>query len=99
MDTFNEINISNIERNTNENVWLDREFEPGTSALLVKFSFTELSRPIKTHDPSRPNYHIPPITKCLPSKKRTTNTVLIDLTNAWLKMVTAPNVTNKRGNI
>ena len=50
--------------------------------LRQKFSFTELSRPIKTHDPSRPNYHIPPITKCLPSKKRTTNTVLIDLTNA-----------------
>ena len=32
MDVYNELHISNIERNTNEKVWLDREFDPGTPA-------------------------------------------------------------------
>ena len=35
MDVYNEINVSDIERNTNENVCLDRELEPGTPASLV----------------------------------------------------------------
>ena len=30
-----------------------------------------VSKPINTHGPSRPNYHIPPLTKFLPSKKHT----------------------------
>ena len=63
-----------------------------------------LSRPINIHGPSRPNYHIPSLTMFLPSMKHNkrmfTQSGLIDLTSyAWSKMVTAPNVTEKRGNI
>ena len=47
------------------------------------------------------NYHIPPLTMCLPFKKLTTNTFtlsgLIDLTNACI--VTTPYVTEMRENI
>ena len=35
MDLYNEIHISNIERNTNENVCMI--FKPGTSASLVRW--------------------------------------------------------------
>ena len=52
MDVYNEIHISNMERNTNENVLLDWEFEPGTPASLVRFSATDLSRSINIHGPS-----------------------------------------------
>ena len=61
-----------------------------------------VSRPINIHG-SKPNYmyHIPPLTKFLPFKKITTNTYspckdLIDLTNAWSKMATAPNVNERK---
>ena len=30
--------LTNIERNTSENVWLDQKFEPGTPASLVRCS-------------------------------------------------------------
>ena len=73
---YDEIQISNIERNTNENVMLDREIETGTPASLVRCSATELSRSINIHGPSKPNFHIPPLTKSLPFKKLTTNTCL-----------------------
>ena len=73
MEVYIEIHISNIERNTNENVWLEWEFEPRNPASLVRWSTTELSRPINIHDPSRPKYHTPPLKKFLPSKKHTTN--------------------------
>ena len=86
-------------------VCLDREFELGTSrpAWIERCSTIELSRPIHIHG-SRQNYDIPPLTKFLPFKKITSNTCspfqdLIDLTNIWLKMVTAPNETEMRENI
>ena len=59
-----------------ENVWLDLEFKPGTPAL-ERCSTTELhvSRLININiHGSKPNYHIPPLTKLLPFKKLTTNT-------------------------
>ena len=83
---------------SNKNVLLDREFEPGTPASLVRCSTTELYRPINIYGPSRPSYHISPLIKLLRFKKLTTNTFtlsgLIDSTNACI--VTAPNVTEKR---
>ena len=51
---YNEIHISNIGRNTNENVWLDRVFETGTPASLVRWctlSLHKLSWPIDIHGP------------------------------------------------
>ena len=67
---YNEILISNIEKNTNENVLLDRVFETGTCITRkVAHSTTELFRPINIHDPSRPNYHFPTLTNFLPIKK------------------------------
>ena len=51
---YNEIHISTIERNTSENVELDRKFEPGTPASLLRCSAIELSRSINIHGPSRP---------------------------------------------
>ena len=83
----NKIHISNIERNTNENVLLDRVFETGTCITSkVAHSTTELFRPINIHDPFRPNYHIPTLTKFLPIKKThnkhiITMSGLNDLTN------------------
>ena len=65
--------ISNIERNTSENVWLD---QPGTPASLISCSATELSRTICIHGPSGANYHIPPLTKVLPFNKLTSNKCL-----------------------
>ena len=107
MDVYIEIHISNIERNKNENVGLDWEFEPGTLASLVRWSTTELSRPISIHGPSRPiTTFLPLQIKFLPSKKQTTNKcspcqdLITDFTNdAVSKMVRAPNVTEKRVNI
>ena len=63
-----------------ENVWLDLELKPGTPALLERCSTTELqvSRPID-FDGSKPNYHIPPLTKFLPFKKLTINTYMFIL--------------------
>ena len=52
MNVYIEIHILNIERNKNENVWLDWEFEPGTLASLVWWSITKLSSPINFHGPS-----------------------------------------------
>ena len=46
MDVYNEIHISDIERNTNKNIWLGGNLNPGTPASLVRCSTTELSRPI-----------------------------------------------------
>ena len=34
----NEIHISNIERNTSENIWLDLKFEPGTPESIVMWT-------------------------------------------------------------
>ena len=90
MDVYiNETHISNIERNTNENVWLDREFKPGTptSLHIVRCSTTELSMPINFHGPSRPNYHIPPLYKVFAiykthNKHTFTLSGQIDLTNS-----------------
>ena len=96
---YNEISISNKEA---ENVWLDREFEAGTPAPLVRWCATLLTRSIYIHGPSRPNYHIPPFTKFLPFKKITANTMftlsgLIELINACI--VKAPNVLEKKANL
>ena len=96
-DRRDEIHISNI---LNENVLLDWEFKPGTPASLVRCSTTDLSKPINIYGPSRPNYHIPSLTKFLPSKTHTSPCQdLIDFTNDWSKMVTAQNVTEMRENI
>ena len=73
---YNEIHISNVERNTNKNVCLDREFKPGTPESLVRCSATKLSRPININGPARPIHHIPPFTMLLPLKKLTANTCL-----------------------
>ena len=35
---YNEIHISNIERNTSENIWLDLKFEPGTPESIVMWT-------------------------------------------------------------
>ena len=55
--------------------------------ITRRCSTTELhvSRPINIHG-SRPNYHIPPLTKFLPFKKLTTNTYMFILSGLdWLK--------------
>ena len=63
----NAIHISTKERNTSDYVWLDREFEPGTLDSLVRCSVTKLSgQLIYILGLSRPNYHIPTLTKFLP---------------------------------
>ena len=64
-------NIYQIQKKHKLKFRLDREFEPGTPASLVRCSTTELPRQINSHGPSRPNYHIPPFTKIF---KHTTNT-------------------------
>ena len=76
----------------------------GTLASLVRCSTTELSRPISFQCPCSPKYHIPPLTKFLPLKKTHNKhkfnlSRFIDLANVWSKMVTEPNVTEKRWNI
>ena len=73
----------NIKRNTNDNVLLDREFEPGTPASLVRCSSTELSWQIYIHRLSRPNYHVPPLTKVFPSKKHKTKTHVHPVRTYW----------------
>ena len=45
MGIYNEIHISTIERKRNENLWLDRVFEPGTPASLVWWRSLPLSYP------------------------------------------------------
>ena len=99
MDVYNEIHISNIERNTNENIWLDWEFEPRTPASLVRCSTTDLSRPITLGQ----TINIPPLQSVCPLRntQQTMFTLpgLIDLTNVWSLMVTASNVIEKRENI
>ena len=70
MDICIEMHISTIKGSTNDNVWFDWEFEDETPASIVRSSTTELSKPINIHGLSRPNYHISPLTKCLPSQKQ-----------------------------
>ena len=67
---------------------LDLLLKPGTPALLVRWSTTELSRPINIYGPSRPKYHIPPLTKFCPHNKQMfTLSRLTDLTNNALSPV------------
>ena len=57
MDIYNKIHISNIERNTNENVWLDpgnRSWDPCITSQYPWFF--------------KPNYHIPPLQSLCPKK-------------------------------
>ena len=90
MDVYIEIHISNyyIERNTNENIWRDWEFQPGTPASQVRLSTTEL---ISMALLGKTTTFLP---KCSPCQD-----LLILTNNAWSKMVTAPSLTEKRGNI
>ena len=56
MDVYNEIHISDIERNTNKNIWLDWEFKPRDPCITSKVLYNWAIQA----DPSRPNYYIPP---------------------------------------
>ena len=70
MDLYNEIHISNIKKKPQMKMygWTeDSNPGPRITSMVVGYT-TVLSKPINIHGPSRPNYHIPPLTKFLPSK-------------------------------